>query len=559
METASLTHSVGRSRIVVSYRNIIGMAVEVIVSSDDVTLSMGGGVSKAIRDAAGETVFVDAQRSQPTPLGSVVVTGPGTLQHKFVFHAAVLDFSLPDLGVSEQVVRAAVRGCFAQCTARGIRSIAFPALATGTARLTPEQSASAILIETLAYLETQPELEDVHLVLHPEGAGDRERRFYLQVQQYLALSETAGQIHRAAYHYQQFAAAPSRDITPESPELAVALDTLNTSMVAGSTGEFNENVAPKVSRSLSDEIDKLQARLGADPKDRSNIRLRAETLRLQQLNAFSERQRLEWEDTLTGTTTEERTERKAFLQTQEDKFSAELLNLERSTRPVVISIHGIRTRGAWQKEITPALNYAGFTHVPLDYGRFGLLRFLRRSSRQEQVVAFNEAYRQHGAKTTKGSPSIIAHSLGSYIVTEAMAKYNLHFDQMVLCGAIVKCDYDWETAHEAKFVTRVLNDHGRLDIWARVAELVLSDAGPSGLKGFTRTAGGRVVNRDHARFGHSDYFYQQNYTDNWIPFLLGDNPAPLVNLGPTGVNWKFWLTVTLLVAIVYVLFRISWA
>ena len=78
------------------------------------------------------------------------------------------------------------------------------------------------------------------------------------------------------------------------------------------------------------------------------------------------------------------------MQAQEGKFLSELADLERSTRPVVISIHGIRTRGTWQKEITPALNYAGFTHVPLDYGRFGLLRFLWRPSRQKQVDAFRK-------------------------------------------------------------------------------------------------------------------------------------------------------------------------
>jgi len=556
VDTAPLTHTVGHSQIVLSYTNILTLPVEVIVSSDDVTFSMSGGVSQAIRRAAGEVVFEEARRSQPARLGTVVVTEPGALTQRFVFHAAVLDRALPDFGVSEDVVRSAVRACFVECAARGIRSIAFPALATGTGRLSPEQSASAILIETFAYLETQPALEHVHIVLYPDGGGGVQERFYLKAQQYLALRETATEIHRAVDHYQRFASTPRGDLVTASPALANAGTALNASLVSAPTQEFSASVAPQFARTLGDEMDRLQAQFGADPHDQDNVRLRADILRLQRRKAFTERQQLEWTDTLEGRPDATRAERKTFLQLQEDKFSAELAALEASTRPVVISIHGIRTRGVWQKEITPSLNYAGFTHVPLDYGRFGLLRFLYRPARQRQVDAFREAYRLHGARTTKGSPSLIAHSLGSYIVTEAMAKYNLRFDKMVLCGAIVKCDYDWDAAHSARFMNRVLNDHGRLDVWARVAERFLTDAGQSGLTGFTRTAGGSVINRDHARFGHSDYFYEQNYLESWIPFLQGRDPAPLVNLEPTRPNRKVWLTVAVLAVLAVLLFAL---
>lgn len=554
MDTPPLIHRVGRSSITVSYGDIITRTVDVIVSSDDVNLTMGGGVSRSIRRAGGESIYEQAQQAKPISLGNVAVTAAGTLSMQFVFHAAVLDPTLPERGVSEDVVRQAVRTCFEECARRKIRSIAFPALATGTARLSPEQSASAILIETCAYLETEPLLEDVHIVLHPQNDTLIPARFYLKAKQYLDLQETARQIDLAVYRYQQFAATPDPDVTTESPALSGARTTLKVSMLTMPAAEFSQTLAPQLAQGLSDEMEKLRERFTADPSDRTNVRLRAETLRLQQLRAFNERQRLEWEDTANGGTTEERTQRKRFLQGQEEKFSAELMNLEQNSRPVVISIHGIRTRGTWQKEITPALNYAGFTHVPLDYGRFGLLRFLWRPSRQKQVDAFREAYRLHGAKLASGSPSLIAHSLGSYIVTEAMAKYNLRFDQMLLCGAIVKRDYDWDTAHASNIVKRVLNDCGSLDIWARLAESVLSDAGQAGLKGFLRTAGGNVVNRDHARFGHSDYFYEQNYTDSWIPFLCGQDPAPIVNLGATKTNWKFWLTIAFVLIVVLYLF-----
>ena len=46
MDTPPLIHRVGRSAITVSYGDIITRTVDVIVSSDDVNLTMGGGVSR---------------------------------------------------------------------------------------------------------------------------------------------------------------------------------------------------------------------------------------------------------------------------------------------------------------------------------------------------------------------------------------------------------------------------------------------------------------------------------------------------------------------------------
>lgn len=45
-------------------------------------------------------------------------------------------------------------------------------------------------------------------------------------------------------------------------------------------------------------------------------------------------------------------------------------------RRVVVSLHGIRTRGVWQKELVPALAIAGFIPYVLDYGHVGALELL---------------------------------------------------------------------------------------------------------------------------------------------------------------------------------------
>lgn len=87
----------------------------------------------------------------------------------------------------------------------------------------------------------------------------------------------------------------------------------------------------------------------------------------------------------------------------------------------------------------------------------------------------------------------------------------------------------------------------------------MHDVGMSGLKGFVDHAGGRVLNRTHDRFRHSDYFYEGNYRTAWIPFLLGENPAEPINLKPPATNRRFRrnvviaILVLLAVAIVWIL------
>lgn len=214
-------------------------------------------------------------------------------------------------------------------------------------------------------------------------------------------------------------------------------------------------------------------------------------------------------------------------------------------RPWVISIHGIRTRGDWQKELTEELTPAGFNYKPFDYGFFDIIRFLSPGSRDRKVDEFRDEYSQfhavHGVR-----PSVIAHSFGTLIVTRSIEKYGLEFDRMILCGSIVRRDFEWSKWIGTK-VTRVLNDFGGRDLWARLVPFVVRDAGQSGLHGFLDTANGAVVERGNPWMRHSDYFFSFNYRTRWIPFLQGTDPSPTPASTPLA-NPRFIGCVTVLVA-----------
>ena len=75
-----------QSTLTVKFGNIIDSHADVIVSSDDSCVTMGGGVSRAILRAGGDAIIKDAKKMTPVRLGDVIVTTAGGLLHqKYVY------------------------------------------------------------------------------------------------------------------------------------------------------------------------------------------------------------------------------------------------------------------------------------------------------------------------------------------------------------------------------------------------------------------------------------------------------------------------------------------
>jgi O-acetyl-ADP-ribose deacetylase (regulator of RNase III) len=161
--------TINRSTLRLDFFDITTLDVDVVVSSDDLGLSMGAGVALAILGAGGESVGREARAQAPLPLGGVAVTAAGRMRAKRVFHAAVLDPADRDSTTVELVTEVTGR-CLALCDGMGYRSIAFPALATGAARLSLERSAVAMLVEIASHLRSPTGVRTVVLALYPRFA-----------------------------------------------------------------------------------------------------------------------------------------------------------------------------------------------------------------------------------------------------------------------------------------------------------------------------------------------------------------------------------------------------
>lgn len=220
--------------------------------------------------------------------------------------------------------------------------------------------------------------------------------------------------------------------------------------------------------------------------------------------------------------------------------------------PVVVSIHGIRTTGRWQKELTDELVQRGFRHIPLDYGYFPAISLLLPWSRRRKVRWLLEYYDRELSDLAE-PPSVVAHSYGTYLLAEAMLANSLmRFDRIILCGSIVRPDYPWSTVLVDRNQARmVLHETGGRDFWAKVVAWAVSDAGSSGVGGFQDRArlpgeSGELLVQEihHPTHQHSDFFFRQNYRERWIPFLLGNSPRDEVPARGRRSNWRFGLTAT---------------
>lgn len=133
-----------QSTLTVKFGDIIDTEASVIVSSDDCYITMGGGVSRAILNAGGSTIMRDAQKQVPVPLGDVVVTTAGEMKQRYVYHCItinrqqklqMLESRVTEEDIQNYLLQHAVDKCFQLLKSMELKSIAFPCLGAGVAKI----------------------------------------------------------------------------------------------------------------------------------------------------------------------------------------------------------------------------------------------------------------------------------------------------------------------------------------------------------------------------------------------------------------------------------------
>lgn len=198
-----------------------------------------------------------------------------------------------------------------------------------------------------------------------------------------------------------------------------------------------------------------------------------------------------------------------------------------TTDKLLITIHGIRTYGKWQRSLEGAIRKYSrdFESIEMKYGFFDLLSFSipylrdRKADKiaQRLITIFN--------KNSNKSIYIVAHSYGTYILSRALSgkEFNGKIRRTILCGSPLQ--HGANIDHIVSKSNLTINECGVSDYVLIIARSLLIGMGDAGRVGFSRENGKDFVNRYHVG-GHSLYFteFEQPtfYEQYWIPLLTTD-------------------------------------
>ncbi len=146
--------------------DITELEVDAIVNPANEELQLGGGVAGAVLEKGGASIQDECNRIGGTGVGTAVMTGAGTLKAKQVIHAVG-----PRMGEGDEdrKLAAAVRAALALADRNGQRTIAIPAISTGTFGFPVDRCARILLTEVHRYLQGGTKLERVVVCLYGDN------------------------------------------------------------------------------------------------------------------------------------------------------------------------------------------------------------------------------------------------------------------------------------------------------------------------------------------------------------------------------------------------------
>jgi len=153
--------------------------VDAIVNAANTDLMLGAGVAGAIRRKGGNIIDEEGRKKAPIRLGEAAVTTAGSLPNKYVIHAAAMGYrpeddlvpKKPGTESSAEIIRDATTNSLRRAEELKLKSIAFPALATGVAGFPVDECAEVMITAARDYASQQPDssIELVVFVLFTAG------------------------------------------------------------------------------------------------------------------------------------------------------------------------------------------------------------------------------------------------------------------------------------------------------------------------------------------------------------------------------------------------------
>ncbi len=160
---------IGGAKLELVEGDITRQDVDAIVNAANNSLLGGGGVDGAIHRAGGPRILEECRQLGGCPTGEARLTSGGNLKARYVIHTVGPIYQ--GGGQREaQLLTSCYRESLKLATAKGLNSVAFPAISTGAYGY-PLGAAARIALQTVMdYLAQHPEIKLVRFVLFGAAA-----------------------------------------------------------------------------------------------------------------------------------------------------------------------------------------------------------------------------------------------------------------------------------------------------------------------------------------------------------------------------------------------------
>lgn len=162
-------------RLLIEQGNIVDYDVDGIVNAANNSLLGGGGVDGAIHRAAGPELLAECRTLNGCAAGEAKLTRGYRLKARYVIHTVGPVWEGGGQGEA-QTLAACYRNSLALAVARGLRTVAFPAISCGAYGY-PVEAAAEIAVNTVAgFLAADSTLQQVHLACFSKEVYDACRK-----------------------------------------------------------------------------------------------------------------------------------------------------------------------------------------------------------------------------------------------------------------------------------------------------------------------------------------------------------------------------------------------
>jgi O-acetyl-ADP-ribose deacetylase (regulator of RNase III) len=160
---------IGSSLLALIQGDITKQDTEAIVNAANRTLLGGGGVDGAIHRAAGPDLLAECRTLGGCDTGDAVITRGYKLNAPYVIHTVGPVYKGPS-PITERLLKSAYLRSLEIALAKGICSVAFPAISTGAYGYPLGEAASVALHTVIGFLQAHPEIKLVRFVLFNQRA-----------------------------------------------------------------------------------------------------------------------------------------------------------------------------------------------------------------------------------------------------------------------------------------------------------------------------------------------------------------------------------------------------